>query len=111
MGRWLRGPSRWIYPTCGSNWASFAAIAASPSTTGRRSLRSVRAFAELCNDDEDLNSWLLKNLVDFQFPYGAESIDAFLEVLQGRRSIRTVFLRDKPVPDKLIERILEAARW
>ena len=44
-------------------------------------------------------------------PYRAESIDAFLEVLQGRRSIRTGFLRDKPVPDKLIEKILEAARW
>ena len=44
-------------------------------------------------------------------PYGAASIDAFLEVLQGRRSIRTGFLRDKPVPDKLIEKILEAARW
>jgi hypothetical protein len=44
-------------------------------------------------------------------PYGAESIDAFREVLQGRRSIRTGFLRDKPVPDKLIEKILEAARW
>ena len=29
-------------------------------------------------------------------PYCAESIDAFLEVLQGRRSIRTGFLRDKP---------------
>jgi hypothetical protein len=43
-------------------------------------------------------------------PYGAESIDAFLEVLQGRRSIRTGFLRDKPVPDKLVEKILEAAR-
>jgi nitroreductase len=42
-------------------------------------------------------------------PYGAESIDAFLEVRQGRRSIRTGFLRDKPVPDKLIE--MEAARW
>ena len=42
-------------------------------------------------------------------PYSAESIDAFLEVRQGRRSIRTEFLRDKPVPDKLIER--EAARW
>jgi nitroreductase len=44
-------------------------------------------------------------------PYGAESIDAFLEVLQGRRSIRTGFLRDKPVPDEVIEKILEAARW
>jgi nitroreductase len=44
-------------------------------------------------------------------PYRAESIDAFLEVLQGRRSIRTGFLRDKPVPDKLMEKILEAARW
>jgi nitroreductase len=44
-------------------------------------------------------------------PYRAESIDAFLEVLQGRRSIRTGFLMDKPVPDELIEKILEAARW
>jgi nitroreductase len=44
-------------------------------------------------------------------PYRAESIDAFLEVLQARRSIRTGFLRDKPVPDELIEKILEAARW
>ena len=43
--------------------------------------------------------------------YRAESIEAFLEVLQGRRSIRTGFLRDKPVPDELIEKILEAARW
>jgi hypothetical protein len=43
--------------------------------------------------------------------YGAESIDTFLEVLQSRRSIRTGFLRDKPVPDELIEKILEAARW
>ena len=43
--------------------------------------------------------------------YRAESIDAFLEVLQGRRSIRTGFLRDKPVPDEVIEKILEAARW
>ena len=30
---------------------------------------------------------------------------------QGRRSIRTGFLRDKPVPDEVIEKILEAARW
>jgi len=44
-------------------------------------------------------------------PYRAESIDAFLEVLQGRRSIRTGFLKDKPVSDELIEKILEAARW
>ncbi len=41
----------------------------------------------------------------------AESIDTFLEVLQERRSIRTGFLKDKPVPDELIEKILEAARW
>ena len=44
-------------------------------------------------------------------PYRAESINAFLEVLQARRSIRTGFLRDKPVPDKLMGKILEAARW
>src|SRR5579862_2253154 len=37
-------------------------------------------------------------------PYRAESIDAFLEVLQGRRSIRTGFLKGKPVPDELIEK-------
>ena len=43
--------------------------------------------------------------------YKAESIDTFLEVLQRRRSIRTGFLRDEPVPDDLIEKILEAARW
>ena len=43
--------------------------------------------------------------------YHAESIDTFLEVLQARRSIRTGFLKDKPVPDELIEKILEAARW
>src|SRR5258708_1162715 len=44
-------------------------------------------------------------------PYRAESIDAFLAVLQRRRSIRSGFLRDTPVPDELIEKILEAARW
>src|SRR5271167_4336314 len=47
----------------------------------------------------------------FPTPYGAESIDTFLEVLQRRRSIRTGFLKDKPVSDELIEKILEAARW
>ncbi len=41
----------------------------------------------------------------------AESIDTLLDVLQGRRSSRTGFLKDKPVPDELIETILEAARW
>src|SRR5271167_4782660 len=47
----------------------------------------------------------------FPTPYGAESIDTFLEVLQARRSIRTGFLKDRPVSDELIEKILEAARW
>jgi nitroreductase len=42
---------------------------------------------------------------------GAVSIEAFLDVLTRRRSIRTGFLKDKPVPDELIERILEAGRW
>ena len=42
-------------------------------------------------------------------PYRAESNDAFLEVLQRRCSIRSGFLRDTPVPDELIEKILEAA--
>lgn len=40
-----------------------------------------------------------------------ESIEAFLDVLRRRRSIRTGFLNDTPVPDGLIEQILEAARW
>ena len=44
-------------------------------------------------------------------PDAAESIEAFLDVLRRRRSIRTGFLRDKPVPNELIETILEAARW
>jgi len=41
----------------------------------------------------------------------AGSIDAFLDVLRRRRSIRTGFLKDDPVPEELIEQILEAARW
>jgi 5,6-dimethylbenzimidazole synthase len=41
----------------------------------------------------------------------AGSIEAFLNVLRRRRSIRSGFLRDEPVPDELIETILEAARW
>src|SRR5271156_3730912 len=52
-----------------------------------------------------------ETLRGFPTLYGAESIDTFLEVLQSRRSIRTGFLRDKPVPDELIGKILEAARW
>jgi len=43
--------------------------------------------------------------------YASESIDAFLDVLKRRRSIRTGFLRDEPVSDELINAILEAARW
>lgn len=41
----------------------------------------------------------------------AGSIDAFLDVLRRRRSIRSGFLEDAPVPDSYIEKILEAARW
>src|SRR5271156_4707494 len=52
-----------------------------------------------------------ETLRGFPTLYGAESIDTFLDVLQSRRSIRTGFLRDKPVPDELIGKILEAARW
>lgn len=40
-----------------------------------------------------------------------EPIDAFLEVLRARRSIRTGFLKDEPVSNELVEKILEAARW
>jgi len=36
---------------------------------------------------------------------------AFLDVLRRRRSIRTGFLKDRPVPDELIETLLEAGRW
>jgi nitroreductase len=39
------------------------------------------------------------------------SVDAFLEVLRSRRSIRSGFLKDVPVPDEYIDKILEAARW
>lgn len=38
------------------------------------------------------------------------SVGAFLEVLRSRRSIRSGFLRDVPVPDEYIDQILEAAR-
>jgi nitroreductase len=41
----------------------------------------------------------------------AGSIEAFLDVLSRRRSIRAGFLRDKPVSDELIGTILEAGRW
>ena len=40
-----------------------------------------------------------------------DTIDTFLDVLKRRRSIRTGFLKDKPVPDELLERILDAGRW
>lgn len=40
-----------------------------------------------------------------------ESVEAFFDVLRRRRSIRTGFLKDKPVPDELIEQILDAGRW
>ncbi len=39
------------------------------------------------------------------------SIDAFLEVVRRRRSLRSGFLKDVPVPEEHIEKILEAARW
>jgi nitroreductase len=41
----------------------------------------------------------------------AESIEAFFDMVRRRRSIRTGFLKDKPVPDELIEKILESGRW
>ena len=41
----------------------------------------------------------------------AESIETFFDVLRRRRSIRTGFLKDRPVPDELIEKVLEAGRW
>lgn len=41
----------------------------------------------------------------------AGSIEAVLDLLRRRRSIRTGFLKDKPVPDELIGQILEAGRW
>ena len=40
-----------------------------------------------------------------------ESVEEFFGILRRRRSIRTGFLKDKPVPDELIERILDAGRW
>src|SRR5580704_5629139 len=44
-------------------------------------------------------------------PEGTESIEAFLSVLKRRRSIRAGFMKDAPVPDDLIQTVLEAARW
>jgi nitroreductase len=41
----------------------------------------------------------------------AEPIEAFLDLFRRRRSIRTGFLKDRPVADELIEQILEAGRW
>ena len=38
-------------------------------------------------------------------------IDVFLDVLKRRRSIRSGFQEDVPVPDEPIEKMLEAARW
>lgn len=39
------------------------------------------------------------------------NIESFLDVVRRRRSIRSGFLKDVPVPDDYIEKILEAARW
>ena len=36
-------------------------------------------------------------------------MDDFLELVRNRRSIRN--LKPDPVPDEVIEKILEAARW
>ena len=44
-------------------------------------------------------------------PQNAESIETFFDVLRRRRSIRTGFLKDRPVSDELIQQILEAGRW
>lgn len=41
----------------------------------------------------------------------ADSIEAFLDVLKRRRSIRAGFMKDAPVPDDLIQTVLEAGRW
>ncbi|MGA8871659.1 MAG: nitroreductase family protein [Candidatus Acidiferrales bacterium] len=39
------------------------------------------------------------------------SIESLLELVRSRRSVRSGFLKDKPVSDEQIETILEAARW
>lgn len=39
------------------------------------------------------------------------SVDAFLELVRRRRSVRSGFFRDTPVPETLIAKILEAGRW
>src|SRR5277367_6311340 len=44
------------------------------------------------------------------FP-ASQKVEAFLDVLRQRRSIRAGFLKDTPVPNELIQTILEAARW
>jgi len=49
--------------------------------------------------------------VGFQFLTAPNRLTPFWRCFWGRRSIRAGFLRDKPVPDELIEKILEPARW
>ncbi len=39
------------------------------------------------------------------------SIDQFIELVRSRRSVRSGYLEDKDVPDELIMKIIEAARW
>jgi nitroreductase len=39
------------------------------------------------------------------------SVETFFDVLRHRRSIRAGFERDRPVPEELLQKILEAGRW
>ena len=48
---------------------------------------------------------------DVPTPHGSVPIQAFLELLRGRRSVRSGFLKDAPVSEEHVEQILEAARW
>jgi coenzyme F420-0:L-glutamate ligase / coenzyme F420-1:gamma-L-glutamate ligase len=42
-------------------------------------------------------------------PLDGPSLDAFEQVVRGRRSVRR--FRDDPVPDEIVERIVEAGNW
>jgi nitroreductase len=47
-----------------------------------------------------------------EFPASQKAeVEAFLDVLRRRRSVRAGFLKDRPVSTEVIQTLLEAARW
>ena len=84
--------------------------------TGRKSPAGDRSII-LCPLTDWAGRHILGEIMDAETSpespasQNSESIEAFFDVLRRRRSIRTGFLKDKPVPDELIQKILEAGRW